>query len=93
MNLKLLNMLLAALAAVGLAACSANPRADADFGNSVRQMTRVQAFTTGPVDASPVDSGDGERIESVLEVYRTSVSRPTEVQAPIVLDLGGAGGR
>jgi hypothetical protein len=39
-------------------------------------MKAAQAFASGPVDTSPVEEGDGERVMNVLEVYRTSVSRP-----------------
>jgi hypothetical protein len=93
MTIKTLNTLLLLSAAAGLAACGANPRTEADFGNSVRQMNAAQAFVSGPVDTSPVEEGDGERVMNVFDVYRTSVSRPQDVQAPIVLDIGGSGAR
>jgi hypothetical protein len=93
MTIKTLNALLLLSVAAGLAACGANPRTEANFGDSVRQMKAAQAFASGPVDTIPVEEGDGERVMNVLEVYRTSVSRPQEVQSPIVLDIGGSSAR
>src|SRR5690606_15361851 len=50
---------------VALSACSAYPRTEADFGNSVRHMVSSQRVVTGPVDPDPVETGDGQRLNSV----------------------------
>jgi len=73
----------------GLAACSVYPQTEAEFGNSIEHMVRSQRMPTGPVDPEPLETGDGERIDAVIEAYRTDVSR-TDAQAPPVnVQFGG----
>lgn len=83
-----------ALAVVALltAGCAETPLADADYGNSVRQM--VQAQTFDPVAASnppalAPDIADGPRLEKALEVYRKDVAKGlAEVKQPVVFEIG-----
>jgi hypothetical protein len=70
---KLVSLVLPAL--IALAGCSAYPNTKADFGNSVRQMVRAQTSESGPVDSSPVETGDGQRLENVLKALRSDVTR------------------
>lgn len=62
-----------------------------DFGNSVRQM--VQAQTLDPLagvqpDSAAIETSDGERLNKVIEAYRSDVSKPEDVQQDIVINLG-----
>lgn len=52
-----------------LSACSAYPTTESEFGDSVRQMMRSQKVFA-VVDEAPVQTGDGQRLEAVLEGYR-----------------------
>ncbi len=52
-----------------LSGCSAYPTTESEFGDSVRQMVRSQTVFVAVEDA-PVQTGDGQRLEAVLEVYR-----------------------
>ena len=75
--------------ATGLYGCGAYPTTEAEFGNSVRQMIRSQAVYTGAVDPDPAESGDGQRLESVLDAYRQAITQPENVDQPIVINVGG----
>ncbi len=76
------------LISIVLVGCTAYPTTEDDFGESVRHLIRTQKVYTGPPDASPVEGGDGDRLNNVLEVYRTDVSAPEEVQQPLVISVG-----
>jgi len=52
-----------------LSACAAYPTTESEFGDSVRQMVRSQKVFAA-VDQAPVQTGDGQRLEAVLEGYR-----------------------
>ena len=52
-----------------LSGCSAYPTTESEFGDSVRQMVRSQKLFVAVEDA-PVQTGDGQRLEAVLEGYR-----------------------
>jgi hypothetical protein len=73
---------LSALAVV--AGCSAYPDTKADFGNSVRHMVSSQTVDPGPVDASPVETGDGQRLDGVLEDYRSGAVSASDLDEPSV---------
>ena len=73
----------AAAAFAGLAllvGCSTSPVTDDEFGDSVRQMVRSQKIYV-PVDEEPVTGNDGQRLETVLEGYRSN-ERPAPTEAP-----------
>jgi hypothetical protein len=71
------------------AACNPYPRLEADFGESVRHMVTSQQVNPDATEAEPVLSGDAQRIDRVLGVYRTDVSQPsTSQQQPVTLQIG-----
>lgn len=76
-------------AAALVAACSAYPGVEEDYGNSVRHMVRMQKVVTGPVDPDPVETGDGERLNGVVEAYRSDVSRTDSPPPPVAVQFGG----
>lgn len=78
-----------ALVPVALTACSAYPRTEADFGNSVREMIRAQTANPGPADPAAPETGDGERLNTVVEAYRTDVSRGDQASQPVSVSFGG----
>jgi hypothetical protein len=71
-----------------LSACSAYPRTEAEFGNSVRHMINSQAIVNGPVDTAPVETGDGQRLNGVLEALRTDVTRESSGPPPVQVTFG-----
>lgn len=90
MNSLHIKLLLPVCCAALASACSAYPRTEADFGDSVRHMVRSQTANPGPTDPSPVETGDGERLNGVLEAYRTDVARTEQAPAPVVVGFGSA---
>jgi len=80
------------VATVAIAGCADTPLADADYGNSVKQM--LQAQTLDPVAASnppalAPEITDGVRLENALEVYRKDVAKGnTEVKQPVIFEVG-----
>jgi len=85
-NLLKLSVVCAAIAIV--VACSAYPRTEAEFGNAVRHMVRSQTVPA-PADTTPVQQGDGERQDNVLEAYRSDVSRDASPPPPVSIQFGG----
>jgi type IV pilus biogenesis protein CpaD/CtpE len=76
-----------------LAACTTEPTAtEANFGASVRQMIEAQTYDPSTLTApstETIDSGDGRRLETVLETYRTDVAKPAVVNEDIVVSVDG----
>jgi hypothetical protein len=66
------------MASVGLAGCSASPT-EAAFGQAVRANLAEQRVLPQPVDVDAEPVLDGQRIEGVMEVYRTLVGDPLPV--------------
>lgn len=77
-----------ALVPVALCACTAYPRTEADFGNSVRQMISAQTANPGPADLAAPEEGDGERLNTVVEAYRTDVSRGGAASQNVAVTFG-----
>jgi hypothetical protein len=77
-----------ALAPVALSACAAYPRTEADFGNSVREMISAQTANPGPADPAAPEEGDGERLNSVVEAYRSDVSRAGQPAQNVSVSFG-----
>ena len=69
MKSRLTTILLVGSTLTLLSACAAYPTTESEFGDSVRQMVRSQKIFV-PVDDVPVQTGDGQRLEAVLEGYR-----------------------
>jgi hypothetical protein len=82
----------AALVLLSTSGCATGPEAtERDFGNSVRNMVQAQTLdpTTAAVpDPNGPDSGDGQRLDNVLEAYRADVAKPEEVAQPLVISVG-----
>lgn len=86
--------LLALMLSVAISGCAGTgpKNVERDYGNSVRQMIAGQTLdpsTAAKPDPDPVDSGDGERLNNVLETYQSDVAKPEEVGQPIVISVGG----
>ncbi len=81
----------ALLAAIALSAagCAQGPVAvEQDYGKSVRQMVELQtANPAAPADTQPIDHGDGERLNNVIDVYRKDVGKPESVRENIELEI------
>ena len=69
MKSRLTTILLVGSTLTLLSACAAYPTTESEFGDSVRQMVRSQKVFA-VVDEAPVQTGDGQRLEAVLEGYR-----------------------
>ena len=79
-------LFLSAGACVG---CSPYPETEAEFGESVRHMVRSQQVNPDATEAEPVMSGDGQRIDNALGVYRSNAQYPAgPVEQPVTLELG-----
>jgi hypothetical protein len=82
----------ACLASLALAGCASGPETvERDFGNSVRQMVRSQTLdplTANKPDTKAPEDGDGQRIDNVMDAYRNDVSKPEEVNQPLVISVG-----
>lgn len=80
------------IAALLIAGCADTPLADADFGNSVRQMVQAQtldpAAASNPPELAP-EITDGARLEQALEVYRKDVAKGiADVKQPVIFEIG-----
>ena len=63
-----------------------------NFGDSVRNMVEAQTFDPSTLSSPPtetIDSGEGRRLEAVLETYRTDVAKPAGVQEDVVISVDG----
>lgn len=61
-----------------LTGCASSSQTEAEFGNSVRDAMADQRMQPQPSDGT-TPSGDGQRTENVLKVYRSMVGDPTPV--------------
>ncbi len=69
MTLRMTTTLLVASSLMLIVGCATSPTTDDEFGDSVRQVVRSQKVFV-PVDEAPVQQGDGQRLEAILEGYR-----------------------
>ena len=92
MKTRYLVMLFAATQILVGAGCASRYTVEADFGNSVRQMTEQQIYdmnaATSP-DANAVLGGDPDRLNNTLEGHRQDVAKPSDVAAPVTVNVGG----
>jgi len=82
----------AALVLIGTG-CANQNRTAADFGNSVRQMTEQQIYDMNAAsspDTNAVLGGDPDRLNNTLEGHRKDVAKPSDVAAPVTINLGGS---
>jgi hypothetical protein len=93
MKTRYLVMLFAATQILIGAGCANQNIVEADFGNSVRQMTEHQIYdmnaATSP-DPNAVLGGDPDRLNNTLEGHRQDVAKPSDVAAPVTINLGGS---
>jgi len=83
--------LICLLPAVLLGGCASEPTmTEAAFGDSVRSMVRAQTLNqetlTNPSD-EVIDSTDGQKLEVVLESYRTVVADPAAVSSGVTISV------
>lgn len=74
--------------------CANQSRTAADFGNSVRQMTEQQIYDMNAAsspDTNAVLGGDPDRLNNTLEGHRQDVAKPSDVETPMMINLGGSG--
>ena len=81
------------LQGVLLAGCDTTgmTRTEEDFGNSVRHMVDVQTYNpeaSRRPSTEPPTEMDGERAGAVLDRYRTEIGKPSQVDKPIVINVG-----
>lgn len=72
--------------------CANQSRTAADFGNSVRSMVVQQIFDMNAAsspDPNAVLGGDPDRLNNTLDGHRKDVAQPSDVAAPITINLGG----
>ena len=75
--------------AVTLTTGCSNPTAvESDFGNSVRHMRQAQTMNPDTPSRETLETTDGERLSTVLDVYRSDVSRPETVGEDLSIDTG-----
>lgn len=77
---------------IGTGCANQNRTAD-DFGNSVRQMTEQQIYDMNAAsspDTNAVLGGDPDRLNNTLEGHRKDVAKPSDVAAPVMINLGGS---
>lgn len=89
---KILTAVVAFPIAATLAAC-ASTATERNFGASVRQMIEAQTYdpsTLTTPSTETIEDSDGRRLESVLQTYRTDVSKPEAVSEDIVISVDGA---
>jgi hypothetical protein len=73
--------------------CANQTQTAADFGNSVRQMTEQQIYDMNAAsspDTNAVLGGDPDRLNNTLEGHRKDVANPSDVAAPVTINLGGS---
>jgi hypothetical protein len=80
------------IATVAIGGCADTPIADADYGNSYKQLLQTQTLdavaASNPPELAP-EVTDGARLENALEVYRKDVPQGNiEVKRPVVFEVG-----
>ena len=77
-------------AAMSLGGCAQPTQLERSFGASVRNMIEAQTFdpsTLTSPSTETIEGRDGQRLEAVLDVYRTDVAKPDAVQQDIVIGV------
>ncbi|MGI9391405.1 MAG: hypothetical protein ACR2O1_15215 [Boseongicola sp.] len=75
------------------AGCANQERTEADFGNSVRQMTEQQIYDMNAAaspDPNAVLGGDPDRLNNTLDGHRKDVANPGGVAGPVTINVGGS---
>lgn len=74
---------LAAFALMSISGCETKTGTERDYGNSVSLM--IQSQTADPnaamlPDPNAIDTGDGQRLNTVMESYREPAPEPTQAE-------------
>jgi hypothetical protein len=81
---QLINGLMIAIMLTVIAGCSNHKSAtESDFGKSVRSMVRAQTLDPQEAllpDPEALDHGNGERLNNVMEAYKSNVSTPPDTK-------------
>jgi hypothetical protein len=94
MKYRILTVTAAATLVLTGTGCATKDGIDADFGNSVRQMTEQQIYDMNAAaspDPNAVLGGDPDRLNNTLNGHRNDVAKPADVAAPVTINLGGSG--
>ena len=76
------------LAVTLITGCSTPSAVESDFGNSVRHMRQAQTLNPGTPSRETLETTDGDRLSTVLDVYRNDVARPEAIKEDIVIGAG-----
>lgn len=82
----------AAMLVLTITGCATYDGVEADFGNSVRQMTEQQIYDMNAAaspDPNAVLGGDPDRLNNTLDGHRQDVAQPGGVAAPVTINVGG----
>lgn len=93
MNKKYLAITVSAALVLITTGCANQKRTAIDFGNSVRQMTEQQIYDMNAAsspDPNAVLGGDPDRLNNTLDGHRKDVAKPSDVAAPVTINLGGS---
>jgi hypothetical protein len=88
-------VLIAVIASLALAGCAASPL-EADYGHSVAQMTENQVYdrtTLTRPSAASVEGADPDLLNAAVTSMRIPPSDRKEVSKPLIINVGGQGGR
>jgi hypothetical protein len=83
--------LIAVTAGFALAGCEATPL-EADYGNSVAQMTENQVYdrtTLTRPSAAAVEGADPDLLNAAVTAMRIPPSDRKEVSKPVIVNVGG----
>ena len=71
-----------------MSGCAEQPTlTEQNFGKSVRQMVSAQKYQQ-TINPNPVEGIDGQQAEEVMQIYRTSVAKPQQVQRDVQINVG-----
>ena len=91
MKYRILTVTLAATLVLMIAGCATRDGVEADYGNSVRQMTEQQIYDVNAAaspDPNAVLGGDPDRLNNTLDGHRKDVAKPAGVAAPVTINVG-----
>ena len=87
--------LIAFVTSLALGGCAPSPL-EADYGQSVKQMTENQVYnptTLSKPSAAAVEGADPDMLNTALKSMRTEAVDREKVSQPLVINVGGQGGQ
>jgi hypothetical protein len=84
------------LAGLGLVACATPTPLEADYGQSVKQMTENQVYEPSTLwrpSAAAVEGADPAVLEQAIKAMRTEKTDRSQVAQPLVINIGGQAGQ